>query len=69
MTPLEDLIPVHTGITELREEMDRENDYGLKIQIDGIGGTASNYYENLMDAYNEGVSGSRWETNHNRNIS
>ena len=40
-----------------------ENEYGIPLSFWGIGGTEDNYYEALLEAFQEGVSGSYWYEN------
>ncbi len=41
-------------VTELEDQMQKGNDYGIPMTINGIGGDPETYYENLMDAYRSG---------------
>ena len=54
-------------VNELRV-IDQQNEYGLNFYLPGIGGTEDEYYDNLMNAYEEGVSGSQWYESRSKRI-
>ena len=58
----------YSGIKQIEDAASKEDDYGIPVSVSGVGGDEVTYYENLLEAYNEGWGGNWWYKSRSTNL-